>query len=86
MMKLCRWRGQKCGAENFTTFVSFYRGLCYTFNPGAPGYPLLDVTSSGTSQALSLIIDVQPKEYYGPFSYEGTGLKVLIHEQSSGQK
>ena len=24
MMKLCLWRGQKCGAENFTTFVSFY--------------------------------------------------------------
>lgn len=24
MMKLCLWRGQKCGVENFTTFVSFY--------------------------------------------------------------
>ena len=24
MMKLCTWRGQKCGVENFTTFVSFY--------------------------------------------------------------
>ncbi|XP_078362062.1 acid-sensing ion channel 3-like isoform X2 [Oculina patagonica] len=81
MMKLCMWRGQKCGVENFTTFVSFYRGLCYTFNSGAPGHPLLDVTSSGISQALNLIIDVQPEEYYGPFSYEGTGLKVLLHEQ-----
>lgn len=24
MMSLCLWRGQKCGVENFTTFVSFY--------------------------------------------------------------
>ena len=24
MLKFCSWRGQKCGAENFTTFVSFY--------------------------------------------------------------
>lgn len=24
MLKFCRWRGEKCGAENFTTFVSFY--------------------------------------------------------------
>jgi len=58
------------------------RGLCYTFNSGAPGHPLLDVTSSGITQALSLMIDVQPNEYYGPFSYEGTGLKVLLHDQN----
>lgn len=24
MLKFCSWRGEKCGAENFTTFVSFY--------------------------------------------------------------
>ena len=24
MMKLCYWRGQKCGPENFTSFISFY--------------------------------------------------------------
>lgn len=83
MLKFCSWRGERCGAENFTTFVSFYRGLCYTFNSGAPGHPLLDVTSSGITQALSLIIDVQPNEYYGPFSYEGTGLKVLLHDQNA---
>lgn len=31
MMKLCRWRGQKCGAENFTTFVSFYVSVYFMF-------------------------------------------------------
>ena len=24
MLKFCSWRGERCGAENFTTFVSFY--------------------------------------------------------------
>lgn len=24
MMTFCSWRGQKCGAENFTSFISFY--------------------------------------------------------------
>ena len=33
------------------------------------------------TQALSLLIDVQPEEYYGPFSYEATGIKVIVHEQ-----
>ena len=33
------------------------------------------------SQSLSLILDVQPEEYYGPFSYDATGLKLLLHEQ-----
>ena len=31
---------------------------------------------------MNLIIDVQPDEYYGPFSYEGIGLKVLLHAQN----
>ena len=59
----------------------FQRGLCYTFNSGEAGHPILHVTSSGTSQSLSLLVDVQSDEYYGPFSYAATGLKVSIHEQ-----
>ena len=30
---------------------------------------------------MSLILDVQPEEYYGPFSYEATGIKLVLHEQ-----
>ena len=55
--------------------------MCYTFNSGQPGHPLLNATASGISQALSLILDVQPEEYYGPFSYEATGIKLVLHEQ-----
>lgn len=27
------------------------------------------------------MIDVQPTEYYGMFSYDATGIKVILHEQ-----
>ena len=62
-------------------FLFSQRGMCYTFNSGEPGHPLLNATASGISQALSLILDVQPEEYYGPFSYEATGIKLVLHEQ-----
>ena len=55
--------------------------MCYTFNSGAPGHPNAYATASGISQALSLTIDVQPAEYYGPFSYDATGIKLILHEQ-----
>ncbi|KAM7431426.1 hypothetical protein ABFA07_017989 [Porites harrisoni] len=81
MMKRCSWRGQRCGPENFTSFATLLRGLCYTFNSGQPGHPLVNATALGISQALSLILDVQPEEYYGPFSYDATGIKLVLHEQ-----
>lgn len=31
MMSLCSWRGQKCGPENFTSFVSFYVSAQYFY-------------------------------------------------------
>jgi hypothetical protein len=32
-------------------------------------------------QSLTLRLDSEPQEYYGPFSYKGTGLKIVVHEQ-----
>lgn len=28
-----------------------------------------------------MYLDAQPEEYYGPFSYDATGFKILVHEQ-----
>ena len=74
-------------STEFTNVILFHlalhrqRGLCYTFNSGQPGHPLVNATALGISQALSLILDVQPEEYYGPFSYDATGIKLVLHEQ-----
>lgn len=60
----------------------FQRGVCHTFNSGQQGHPKLYVTTAGKVQALSLYLDAQPEEYYGPYSYDATGFKILVHDQS----
>lgn len=60
----------------------FQRGVCHTFNSGQQGYPKLYATTAGKIQALSLYLDAQPEEYYGPYSYDATGFKILVHDQS----
>ena len=59
------------------------RGLCYTFNPGKPGYPLLKQSSAGRNAGLLLQLDVQPEQYYGALNLlEGTGFRMLVHDQN----
>lgn len=81
MMKDCEWKNQPCTSANFSSFISFMRGVCYTFNSDQRGHQKLYVTTSGKVQALSLYLDAQPEEYYGPYSYDATGFKILIHDQ-----
>ena len=40
------------------------------------------MTTSGKIQALTLSLDAQPEEYYGPYSYDATGFKILVHDQN----
>ena len=52
-------------------------GLCYTFNANIS---TVYRVGSGRRQGLVIHFDVQPEEYYGPFSYDASGLKIAIHE------
>ena len=63
-------------------FFPFQRGVCYTLNSGHPNHTKLYVTTSGKIQALTLSLDAQPEEYYGPYSYDATGFKILVHDQN----
>lgn len=63
-------------------FAMFQRGVCHTFNSGQQGHPKVYATTAGKMQALSLYLDAQPEEYYGPYSYDATGFKILVHDQS----
>ena len=62
-------------------FFPFQRGVCYTLNSGHPNHTKLYVTTSKI-QALTLSLDAQPEEYYGPYSYDATGFKILVHDQN----
>ena len=63
-------------------FFPFQRGVCYTLNSGHPNHTKLYVTTSGNIQRLRLLLDAQPEEYYGPYSYDATGFKILVHDQN----
>ncbi|XP_032228649.2 acid-sensing ion channel 3 [Nematostella vectensis] len=69
-----------CSGENFTSFFSFTRGWCYTFNAGA-NY-IQRVSVAGRETRLKLYLDAKSHEYYGPFSYDGVGFKIAVHDQN----
>ncbi|XP_065666594.1 acid-sensing ion channel 1C isoform X1 [Hydra vulgaris] len=80
MIKKCHWKAQKCGPENFTSVLTDF-GLCYTFNPGTPEYPLLKVHRAGVDFGLRLQLNVQQDQYYGILR-DSSGFKVMIHDQN----
>uniref|UniRef100_A0A2I3HLD0 Acid sensing ion channel subunit 3 n=1 Tax=Nomascus leucogenys TaxID=61853 RepID=A0A2I3HLD0_NOMLE len=85
MLLDCRFRGQPCGPENFTTIFT-RMGKCYTFNSGADGAELLTTTRGGMGNGLDIMLDVQQEEYLPvwrddeetPFE---VGIRVQIHSQ-----
>ncbi|XP_058389189.1 acid-sensing ion channel 3 isoform X1 [Diceros bicornis minor] len=85
MLLDCRYRGQPCGPENFTSIFT-RMGLCYTFNSGADGAELLTTPKGGAGNGLEVMLDVQQDEYLPvwrdmeetPFE---VGIRVQIHSQ-----
>ncbi|CAH1775107.1 unnamed protein product [Owenia fusiformis] len=74
----CRWKGTECSASDFDVTLTDF-GVCYTFNLEARSE--FAVNESGTSNGLSLIINVEQYEYMvGPRT--DAGIKVLLHNQS----
>ena len=64
---------------NIIAFLSLQQfGRCYTFNSGKPGHPLLYQSFAGQFSGLEMTLNAEPDEYYGPFSYEGVGFRLLV--------
>ncbi|XP_031561745.1 acid-sensing ion channel 3-like, partial [Actinia tenebrosa] len=85
MVNQCQFTDQVCSLKNFTpaATMSFFHGNCYTFNAGDNGSSILRVRASGKMQSLTLRLDSEPHEYYGPFSYDATGFKIAVHNQGN---
>ncbi|XP_048582225.1 acid-sensing ion channel 3 isoform X2 [Nematostella vectensis] len=82
MLFECSFAGATCTPENFTTLLSFTRGLCYTFNSGTNNTPVFTARAADIRMAFSAMLFSQPEEYYGPFSHRATGFKIAIHDQN----
>jgi len=52
------------------------RGLCHTIIVNGT------VDKLGEVYGLSLMLDAEPHEYYGPHSATGTGLKLMLHDHN----
>ncbi|RMX43030.1 hypothetical protein pdam_00001790 [Pocillopora damicornis] len=76
----CYWDGGLCTYENFTPVLTSM-GLCYTFNSGKDGQPILRVRQAGSDFALHLMLDVQQWDYGALGSR--AGLMVFIHDHET---
>ncbi|KAK7480839.1 hypothetical protein BaRGS_00027925 [Batillaria attramentaria] len=75
----CKWRGERCGQENFTQ-VATDHGMCYTFDSKG-----LIVDSAGAEDGLSLTLNVEQYEYM-PGPHDAAGVKILVHHKNEFPK
>ncbi|XP_055047940.2 acid-sensing ion channel 2 isoform X1 [Misgurnus anguillicaudatus] len=86
MLLGCKYRGEPCGAHNFSTVFTRY-GKCYTFNAAEEGKTLRTTMKGGTGNGLEIMLDIQQDEYLPVWgeteetAFEA-GIRVQIHSQS----
>ncbi|XP_041029195.1 acid-sensing ion channel 2 [Carcharodon carcharias] len=86
MLLSCKYRGDMCGPQNFTSVFTRY-GKCYMFNSGSDDKPLLTTVQGGTGNGLEIMLDIQQDDYLPVWgeaedtTFEA-GIRVQLHTQS----
>uniref|UniRef100_A0AAY5EDY1 Acid sensing ion channel subunit 2 n=1 Tax=Electrophorus electricus TaxID=8005 RepID=A0AAY5EDY1_ELEEL len=86
MLLACKYRGEPCGAHNFSTVFTRY-GKCYMFNADEEGKSLRTTMKGGTGNGLEIMLDIQQDEYLPVWgeteetAFEA-GVRVQIHSQA----
>ena len=81
--KSCSVNGKHCNASNFSSFINFMYGKCYTFNSAEGGNSLLHATSAGQNSGLKLRLNIERESYlYNPEN-PFVGLVILVHDQKT---
>lgn len=74
--------GGSSGCTEVDFDVSISRlGVCYTFNSGKNGKPILKANGTGFNEGLQLLVNVREDDYVGSFGHI-VGTKVTVHPQS----
>lgn len=80
----CAINGMRCDANNFTNYLSYLHGNCYTFNSAENGgNPLLRATIAGRNSGLKLRLNIERDGYLANTLQPSLGLVVLIHDQET---
>ncbi|XP_047213467.1 acid-sensing ion channel 2-like isoform X1 [Girardinichthys multiradiatus] len=86
MLLSCKYRGEPCGAHNFSSVFTRY-GKCYMFNAAEEGRTLRTTMKGGTGNGLEIMLDIQQDEYLPVWgdtedtAFEA-GVRVQIHSQA----
>uniref|UniRef100_A0A671VSW7 Acid-sensing (proton-gated) ion channel 2 n=1 Tax=Sparus aurata TaxID=8175 RepID=A0A671VSW7_SPAAU len=86
MLLSCKYRGEPCGAHNFSSVFTRY-GKCYMFNAEEDGKTLRTTMKGGTGNGLEIMLDIQQDEYLPVWgdtedtAFEA-GVRVQIHSQA----
>ncbi|XP_057716956.1 acid-sensing ion channel 2 isoform X1 [Corythoichthys intestinalis] len=86
MLLSCKYRGEPCGAHNFSSVFTRY-GKCYMFNAAEEGKSLRTTMKGGTGNGLEIMLDIQQDEYLPVWgdtedtAFEA-GVRVQIHSQA----
>lgn len=79
----CSINGKQCDAKNFSSFLSFMFGKCYTFNSAEGGNPPLQATMAGQFSGLKLRLNIERQGYLKNTVSPFVGLVILIHDQKT---
>ena len=79
----CDINGTPCGSMNFTSFISFIFGQCYTFNSGQGHHPIINATMAGQLNGLKLLLHIEKDSYLDNAVNPFAGLTVLVHDQQT---
>lgn len=79
----CSINGKHCDAANFTSYLSFMFGKCYTFNSAEDGNSPLQATLAGQNSGLKLRLNIERNSYLFDTLSPFVGLAILIHDQKT---
>ncbi|XP_064609285.1 amiloride-sensitive sodium channel subunit beta-like [Liolophura sinensis] len=75
----CKWQGYPCSPSNFTSFVNYKYGNCFTFNADVnSSHPKLKTSNPGPLYGLELELFIEQDEYVPSVSQEA-GARVVVH-------
>ena len=69
-----------CSDTDFDVSISNL-GVCYTFNSGKNGKPILKANATGFREGIQVWVNIREDDYVGSFGHS-VGVKVIVHPQS----
>ncbi|XP_069139079.1 acid-sensing ion channel 1A-like [Argopecten irradians] len=81
MLVSCTFKGRSCSPSNFSHFVHYKYGNCYTFNSGL-NLTVAETEKTGPLYGLTMELYLEQDEYVGSLAPDA-GIRLTIHNQTA---